>query len=139
MKSFGSKPVQIVSRPDMMVARYVVNGLAATVVHFAVLSFNLDVLGMESAGLANFIAALFGITASFIGSRYFVFRAAAGRLLPQLASFATLYALLAMAHGIILYLWTDRAGLDYRLGFLVATGFQVAVSYFGNKTIVFKP
>ena len=122
----------------MLVGRYVLNGLAATAVHFAVLSFNLHVLGMASAGLASFIAAFVGIAASFVGSRHFVFRAAAGRLLPQLTSFAVLYALLAIAHGLILYLWTDRAGLDYRVGFIVATGFQFAVSYIGNKTMVFK-
>ena len=33
--------------------RYVVNGLVATAVHFAVLTFNLKVLAFASAGLAN--------------------------------------------------------------------------------------
>ena len=47
--------------------------------------------------------------------------------------------MIAVGHGLILYLWTDRAGLDYRIGFLVATCFQVACSFFGNKLWVFKP
>jgi putative flippase GtrA len=123
----------------MQVARYIVNGLVATVVHFAVLSFNVEVLDMHSAGLANFIAALVGMSISFFGSRHYVFRAAHAPVLPQAFAFVLLYASLAAAHGLILYLWTDRAGLDYRLGFLVATAFQVSISYLGNKTLVFKP
>ena len=123
---------------SMLILRYLINGLLATGVHFAVLSFGLNVVGIPSAGVANLIAAVFGISASFIGSRYFVFRAAHARLLPQVLSFGLLYAMLAMMHGVILYVWTDRAGLDYRFGFLIATGFQVAASYLGNKTMVFK-
>lgn len=122
----------------MQGARFIVNGLVATAVHFGVLAFGLEVLELPSAGVANFIAALFGITASFLGNRHFVFRAAHAPALPQALSFGALYALLALAHGFILYLWTDRAGLDYRIGFLVATGFQLAISYFGNKTLVFR-
>ena len=41
--------------------RYVVNGLLATAIHFSVLTFNLNVLGIGSAGVANGIAAIFGI------------------------------------------------------------------------------
>lgn len=118
--------------------RYIFNGLVATALHFAILTFNLDVLHLASAGVANFIAACIAITFSFFGSRYFVFRAARAPMLPQAAAFGMLYALLAVAHGIILYLWTDRAGLDYRFGFLLATCVQVAGSYIGNKLLVFK-
>ncbi|GAA4854013.1 GtrA family protein [Luteimonas vadosa] len=118
--------------------RHILNGLFATVVHFAVLSVNLFVLHFESAGLANMIAALFGASASFVGSRYFVFRAGDGPALRQVASFAVLYGLIALMHGSILYVWTDLNGLDYRLGFIIATGAQVLVSYAGNKAIVFR-
>lgn len=118
--------------------RYIINGLVMTALHFAILAFNLEVLHLASAGVANFIAACIAITISFFGSRYFVFRAAHAPMLPQAAAFGALYALLAVAHGIILYLWTDRAGLDYRFGFLLATCVQVAGSYIGNKLLVFK-
>lgn len=118
--------------------RYLINGLLATALHFAILSFNLEVLHLASAGLANFIAACIAITFSFFSSRHFVFRAAHAPVLRQALFFVVLYGLLALAHGVILYLWTDRAGMDYRLGFLVATCFQVACSFFGNKLVVFK-
>lgn len=118
--------------------RHIVNGLFATAAHFGVLSFNLQVVGMESAGLANMIAALIGAATSFVGSRYFVFRAADGSPLRQALGFATLYAVIAILHGAILYVWTDINGLDYRLGFVLATGVQVFISYFGNKVWVFR-
>lgn len=122
----------------MLVVRYVINGLVATAVHFGALTVNLHVVGIKSAGLANLIAAVLGISVSFLGSRYFVFRTGEGSMARQALAFGILYALLAIAHGAILYLWTDLNGLDYRIGFVLATCFQVAVSYVGNKTLVFK-
>lgn len=118
--------------------RYIANGIVATGVHFGVLTFNIQVVGMRSAGVANLIAALIGITSSFIGSRYFVFKKHQGTILSQAGSFLVLYISIAVLHGLILYGWTDVAGFDYRIGFLIATFFQVILSYFGNKTLVFK-
>ena len=118
--------------------RYIINGLVATAVHFAILTFNLEVLKIPSAGVANFIAACIAITVSFFSSRHFVFRATHAPVLRQAVFFVVLYGLLALAHGVILYLWTDRAGFDYRIGFLLATCVQVAGSYIGNKLVVFK-
>ncbi len=122
----------------MRFIRHILNGLFATAVHFAVLSFNLLVLDIQYAGLANMIAAVFGASASFVGSRYFVFRAAKDSPVRQALSFATLYAVIALLHGLILYVWTDVNGLDYRLGFVLATCVQVFISYFGNMAWVFR-
>lgn len=119
------------------VARYAINGLLATAVHFGVLSFNLKVIGLPSAGVANLIAACFGIAVSFLGSRYFVFRGHSEPFIRQAAKFAGLYAAIAILHGLVLYIWSDRLLLDYRCGFLLATGLQVVLSYFGSKTMVF--
>lgn len=118
--------------------RYVANGLVATAVHYGVLTFNLEVLGFASAGLANGCAALFGIASSFVGSRYYVFRRAAQPWLGQLGRFGGLYASIALLHAILLWVWSDLWGLDYRIGFLLATGVQVVLSYLGNKWLVFK-
>lgn len=118
--------------------RYLINGVLATVIHFSVLKFNLDVIGMASAGVANGVAAVFGITASFIGSRYFVFRGSGGRLLHQGILFLLIYACIAMLHALIMYVWADRLKLDYRIGFLLATGMQMAFSFVANKLMVFK-
>ncbi|NVK01962.1 MAG: GtrA family protein [Oceanospirillaceae bacterium] len=120
------------------VSRYAINGLVATVVHYSVLTVNLSLLEFESAGLANFFAAIFGITVSFLGSRYYVFNRATEGFLQQALKFSGLYGVIAVLHGLLLFIWTDRLGLDYRLGFLVATVVQILMSYFGNKFLVFK-
>lgn len=119
--------------------RFVVNGLFAACVHFALLTLNLKVLGMPSAGLANFVAAIGGTTASFFGCRYYVFRAVRQPMLAQAAGFGGVYLLTAIVHGGVLYAWTDLAHLDYRIGFLLATLLAMILTYLGNKRLVFRP
>lgn len=117
---------------------YVINGLVATGVHYAVLTFNIHLMLMPTAGLANFIAALFGISASFIGSRYFVFPQTGANFLPQATKFAGFYGAIAVLHGLVLLICTDWLGHDYRMGFLLASAMQMSLSYLGNKFLIFK-
>ncbi len=118
--------------------RYVINGLAATALHYGVLLFNLNVLLIPSAAIANFLAATVAIVASFFGSRFFVFRASQRPAHAQAVRFILLYGAAAILHGLILLVWTDWLKLDFRIGFLLATCLQVLLSYFGNKYLVFK-
>lgn len=120
-----------------LLIRYVINGIVATAVHFSVLTFNLSVLGLQSAGVANLLAAIVGISTSFLGSRYYVFAITEGSFAHQLSKFILLYATIACLHGLILFAWTDSWHFDYRMGFLIATAVQVSLSYFGNKILVF--
>jgi len=119
------------------ITRYAINGAVATAVHFSVLTFNLQVLSFPSAGLANLLAAVAGISTSFLGSRYYVFDKTDGSFFHQLGKFILLYAMIACLHGLILFVWTDRWHFDYKLGFLIATATQVSLSYLGNKKLVF--
>lgn len=119
------------------VMRYVVNGLIATTVHYEVLSFILNVLHIQSAGLANLVASFFGIFISFLGNRYYVFNNQSGSVLKQVIKFSGLYGAIAILHGFVLFLWSDWMGFDYRVGFLIATACQVSLSYLGNKKMVF--
>jgi putative flippase GtrA len=96
------------------------------------------VLDLSSAGLANLLAACFGIASSFLGNRYFVFKGYHASILSQAISFSVLYGFIALLHGLILFVWSDCFKLDYRIGFLVATLFQFVLSYIGNKKLVFK-
>ncbi len=118
--------------------RYVINGLVATAVHYGVLHFNIEVLHIPLAAVANAIAAVFGITVSFLGSRYFVFHGRQGSLARQGSLFLLIYAAIAVLHALVMYLWADRWGLDYRIGFVLATGMQMAFSFVANKFLVFK-
>lgn len=120
------------------VSRYVINGLAATAVHYGVLTVNLSQFDFKSAGLANFIAAVFGIATSFLGSRYYVFNRATEGIRQQSLKFIALYGAIAALHGLLLFVWTDWYSLDYRMGFLFATVMQMSLSYLGNKFLVFK-
>lgn len=117
---------------------YGINGLIATAVHFSVLTINIQVLQFDSAGVANFVAAFFGIICSFLGSRYVVFPRTGEGIVSEFTKFGSLYGIIAVLHGLILFIWSDWFGLDYRLGFLVATCLQVFMSYIGNKFLVFR-
>lgn len=118
--------------------RYFFNGVAATAVHYGVLSFNLEILHFPSAGMANLLAAVVGITASFLGSRYFVFRKFGESIFRQSLKFLILYGAIALVHATVLFVWTDWFGFDYKIGFLIATSLQVTISYLGNKILVFR-
>jgi len=118
--------------------RYVINGLIATSTHYSLLFFNLHVLGFTSAGLANLVAAMFGIAASFVGNRYFVFASAGeASCYEQAGRFVLLYGAIALLHGAVMWVWADWLRYDYRMGFLIATVMQFVLSYMGNKTLVF--
>lgn len=118
--------------------RYVVNGGVATVVHFLVLAFSIQVLNWSSAGAANGFAALFGIAASFLGSRYYVFKSSTESASSQLVKFLILYVSIALLHAGVLLVWTDYCQLSYVVGFMIATVMQLMLSYWGNKILVFK-
>jgi putative flippase GtrA len=126
------------SMPRLMVVRYAVNGVAATALHYIVLQINLTILGITSTGIANFIAAIFGISLSYFGSRYFVFRERQQSILQQALKFGVLYLSIAVLHGLFLYIWSDLQRWDYRTGFLIATLMQLLLSFFGNKMLIFK-
>ncbi len=119
-------------------ARFIASGIAATLVHYLVLWCLLDGLGMPSAGLANGIAAIAGISASFIGSRYVVFGATQASILGQLSRFWLLYLLLALLQALWLWSWTDVAGLDYRIGFVIGALAQALCTFIGGRLWVFR-
>jgi len=117
--------------------RYVLNGVTATLVHFCVLSLAMEVMHVPVAAAANFVAAIFGITISFLGSRYFVFRRHTETITAQAVRFAGLYVAIALLHASVLFVSTDWLKLDFRIGFLIATAMQVSISYFANRHLVF--
>ncbi|MYF86754.1 MAG: GtrA family protein, partial [Rhodospirillaceae bacterium] len=59
------------------VLRFVLNGLFATAVHYAVLAGLVEGAGMASAAIANALAAVCGVAVSYIGNRSFVLRSRA--------------------------------------------------------------
>lgn len=118
--------------------RYVANGIVATAVNFAVLVLCVDVLRIRPVLLAAFAASACGIASSFVGNRRFVFRQCERALLPQATRFVALYAATALLHAAVLAVWSDLLALDYRWGFVLATGVQFVAGYAGNRALVFK-
>lgn len=130
-------PAGRLSRAGAEVARYVINGLVATFVNWAVMRLCLDVLNVPWAWLAFWVGALFGITTSFLGSRYFVFKKGDEPIGRQAAKFLATYAAIALLVSGVMAVWSDWLHLDTNVGFVIATGVQVALSYVGNKVWVF--
>jgi putative flippase GtrA len=116
---------------------FAVNGVVATMVHFGALSMLLEVFMLRSAGLANLFAAALGISTSFVGNRYVVFRRFESSFREQALRFGALYVTIAVLHGLILTLWTDIGEMNYRAGFVISTLIQVSLSYWGSKRLVF--
>ena len=87
--------------------------------------------------MAYWVGALFGITTSFLGSRYFVFRKNDRPVMGQAVKFLSAYVIIALLASGVMHVWVDWLHLDSNLGFLMATAVQVVLSYFGNKFLVF--
>lgn len=135
-------PIKLLERKNTILnnrtVRYIVNGLVAAAAHFLVLTLNLEVFGWSSAGLANLVASMVGISVSFLGSRYFVFSESEETLTKQISRFFLLYIVIALFHGLLMHWWVDVFALNYAIGFVVTMVVQVILSYWGNKILVFK-
>lgn len=117
--------------------RFVLNGLAATAAHYAVLAALVEGAGMGSAAVANALAAVCGIALSYAGNRRFVARSRAPhrRAGPR---FLACYAAIVALHGGAMALWADLGGLDYRAGFLLFTAVAAALAWLATRFCVFR-
>lgn len=121
----------------MQIVRYGLNGIFATFIHYLVLCVCIDLLHFYKAGVANLVASSFGITASFIGNKYYVFREINAQIYKQATTFVALYICIALLHGLTLYVWSDVLLLSYHIGFLIAVCIQFALGYYASKYYVF--
>jgi putative flippase GtrA len=117
---------------------FLINGLIATIIHYAVLYLLLEEFNLNSAGVSSLVSSFVASFASFIGNKYFVFRIHYDSVMAQATRFTKLYLILAIFHGIFLLAWTDLLGWSYRYGFILAVAVQIPSGYFGNKYFVFK-
>ena len=117
---------------------FLLNGLVATGVQYGTLVALVELAHLGSVGVANGLASLCGITASYLGNRLVVFRAptATSRTLPR---FLLLYGVIAAVNALALWLWSDLARLPYTPGFVLVTGVATMISYLGNRYFVFSP
>lgn len=116
---------------------FLINGVIATFIHLIILITLVNFSGM-SYGVSNFCAAIFGISASFFGNKFFVFGKKNDlNLKIQIIRFLSLYSFLAINHGFLLFLWSDLNGLNYLVGFLIITFLNTSISFLVNKFVIF--
>jgi putative flippase GtrA len=125
----------LLARRSLRLYRFIVNGIVATAVNYVVLVACIEGLGWSSAGIASLAASACGISASFLGNRYFVFDGTGSKVVPQAGKFLALYVALALLQSAILMVWTDQLGLSYQSGFVLATAVQFCISYLGSRQI----
>lgn len=117
--------------------RFAINGFIATAAHYLTLVILLEIVELSSAGLANGLAAIVGISVSYLGNRSYVFKSDEPHTLT-LPRFLSVYVGVAFYHAGFLAFWTDLFGYSYQLGFLVATGISIVLTFLGNKLFVFR-
>lgn len=124
--------------PGGQILRFIANGLFAAGVHFFVLYLLMVNMAFASAGIAGLLAAVVGTAVSYLGCRWLVFGVTSRPILLQAARFWSLYAVMAALHGMVLWLWSDIGGLDFRLGFVLATALQSMLTFIGARQWVFQ-
>ena len=117
--------------------RFLINGAIATAVHFCVLHVLYVVFQFPSASVSNLVGWACGLAASYTGNRYFVFPSRRGRVADEIWKFLVLYVSLALLQGLIMLVWTDMLGRDYRIGFLFCAVVQASLAYLGNRVLIF--
>ncbi|HYN55504.1 MAG TPA: GtrA family protein [Methylotenera sp.] len=117
--------------------RFLLNGLVATAVNYGVLVILIEYVGIRYTGFASLLSAIAGISISFIGNRVFVFRSKAP-IVMELIRFKMVYVGTALFQALCMALWSDMLSLNYTLGFVTVTAISVFVSYFSNRSFVFK-
>jgi putative flippase GtrA len=117
---------------------FLANGSFATIIHYAVLNYMVEVFQIGSAGVSSLVSSIIASFVSFIGNKYIVFRIHYDPPILQATRFTALYLIMAVFHGIFLHTWADLLGWDYRYGFLLAVIVQIVGGFLGNKYFVFK-
>lgn len=117
--------------------RYIANGIFATLFHYVILNFCLNIINIESAGVSSIYASFFGVISSFLGNKYFVFKDYSNQLLGQSLRFIFLYTVFGSLHSTTLYFWSDVLGKNYHYGFLIATFGQFSLGYFLSQKLIF--
>jgi putative flippase GtrA len=125
------------ARVNSTFIRFVFNGIAATAAHYAALVLLIEIAGLRSAGLANGLAAIVGISVSYLGNYKHVFRSSAAHS-TTLPRFLGVYVGVALVHALALAGWTDYFRLSYHSGFVIATGLSVMLTFIGNMSFVFR-
>ena len=118
---------------------FILNGVVATVVHYAVCMLCLSLFAFKSLGLSFFVGSIFGTVASFLGNRFVVFVATQGEVLPQFVKFVLTYMAISLLVSFIVGSLTKSSDLSSQIIFLLGIAFQVTLSFLTSKWLIFRP
>lgn len=117
--------------------RFVVTGLLATLVHYLCIVLLVDVASAMSPTAATVIGAMAGIATAYLGNYHFVFRVTDRRHGQYATRFAAVYASVMAIHAGVMFLFTERLGIAYEYGFVVATVLSATTTFLANRYLVF--
>lgn len=118
------------------VVRFAVVGVAATALHFGVLTLLVEAATLPPP-VANGAAFLAALCVTYLGQSLWVFRARSRHGPRQMLRFALSLALGLGANVAIMALSVDVLGLSYRGGFVLAVLLVPALSFVVNRFWVF--
>ena len=118
---------------------FVLNGVVATVLHYAVFFVCLSLLAVQSPGLCYFAGSIFGTLASFLGNRFVVFASSEGKVLPQFAKFVLTYLAISLFVSLIVNRLSITTDLSSQIILLIGLAIQVSLSFLISKWLIFSP
>jgi putative flippase GtrA len=126
-------PLELFSRAP----KFIIVGLAATLVHFLTLSCLVEIARMPWPTVASAIGSVAGIATSYYGNYAWTFI----RTEPHrtfLGHFITVYVFTMSVNTLLLYLQITFLQFDYVVAFLVATIFSTLMNFLLVKFAVFE-
>jgi putative flippase GtrA len=117
--------------------KFIVVGLAATLVHFLTLTCLVEIARLPWPTLASAIGSVAGIVTSYYGNYVWTF----GRTEPHrvfFGHFVAAYICTMSVNTLLLYLQINFLDFSYVLAFVVATGFSTTMNYVLTRFAVFE-
>ena len=125
------------SRLCIQVPRFALVGLAATAVHFTILTGLVEIARLPWPTAASVIGSVFGIATSYLGNYRWTF----ARTEPHrefVSRFVFTYLATMAGHAGIMYLLIDGFGFRYPVAFAVGTSISTATNFGLAKILVFE-
>lgn len=121
----------------IQVRRFGLVGLAATAVHFTILTGLVEIGRCPWPAVASVIGSVFGIAISYLGNYRWTF----ARTEPHrefVSRFVFTYLATMAGHAGIMFLLIDGFGFHYPVAFALATSISTATNFGLAKTLVFE-
>jgi putative flippase GtrA len=127
----------VLNRFVLQAPKFVLIGVAATFVHFTILTLLIEGCRLPWPTIATAIGCIFGIITSYVGNYFWTF----ARDEPHrefIPRFVCVYLFSLAINTVVFSLQVNLFGFHYMVAFLVATGTSTAINFAFCKAIVFE-